>query len=181
MTKYVGNFYSSFDLPALTNTVENIEGDRRVFDGSYFDMSKPGFSNILENWTKAEYDLNSIEWFNFYSGVHFENSISEHFGSLFNAKPIKVWISKILPGKCFPYHWDADTNTSSYIEGKMVRYQMFIEDYKLGHFFVMDDVTLTGYKAGDVYLWDDYRVWHAGGNIGLEPKYIFNFLGINND
>jgi hypothetical protein len=42
----------------------------------------------------------------------------------------------------------------------------------------MDDVTMTGYKAGDVFQWHDYREWHAGGNVGFRDKYIFNFLGI---
>jgi hypothetical protein len=181
MTAYIGNYKEHFDFETLVNTVKSCEGDRRVFDGSYFDMTKPGFGEIMNNWSEAKYDLASIEWYNFYSGVHFSKDVGEKFESLFNATAIKVWISNIRPGKCFPYHWDADTNTEKYIEGKMVRYQMFIEDYKLGHFFVMSDTTLTGYKQGDVYKWDDYKEWHAGGNIGFTPKFIFNFLGIKND
>lgn len=181
MTTYIGNYKDHFDLDSLANTVKSTAGDRRVFDGSYFDMSTAGFSDVMDNWAKANYSLKSIEWFNYYSGVHFPQEISDRFGSLVNATPVKVWISNIRPGKCFPYHWDVDINTEKYVDGKMVRYQMFIEDYQLGHFFVMDDMTLTGYKQGDVYMWNDYREWHAGGNIGFTPKYIFNFLGISND
>jgi hypothetical protein len=178
MTLYLGNFQNQIDITQILSEIKNSKGDRRVFDGSYFDMTKPGFDIILDNWKKSDYQLSMIEWFNYYSGIHFNKIHSELFGSIFNAEPIKVWISEIRPGKCFPYHWDADYDTKKYIEDKMVRYQMFIEDYKIGHFFVLDDITLVGYKSGDVYKWKDYRVWHAGGNIGFESKFIFNFLGI---
>jgi hypothetical protein len=181
MTIYTGNFKNDIELVNLLEEVKSSNGDRRVFVDSYFDMTKPGFNIIMDNWQKAGYELSAIEWFNYYSGTQFNESHTTKFGELINAKPVKVWVSEIRPGKCFPYHWDADTNTDSYVEGKMVRYQMFLEDYKPGHYFVMDDCTLTGYKAGDVYMWDDYRVWHAGGNMGFSTKYIFNFLGISLD
>jgi len=181
MTKYIGNFSEQLKIKNLLATVKETTGDRRTFEGTYFDLSKPGFTEIMDNWSKAEYNLSSIEWFNYYSGIQFSKSYASEFGNLVNAEPVKVWISEIKSGKCFPYHWDVDTDTSMYVEEKMVRYQMMLEDYVLGHFFVLDDITLTGYKMGDVYQWDNYKDWHGGGNISFTNKYTFNFLGKHND
>lgn len=180
MTKFIGNYSKDIDLSAIITEVKSSAGDKRVFDGSYFDMSKGGFKEIMDQWLAAGYDMGSIEWFNYYSGQQFNASHTDKFGQLFNAIPVKVWVSEIRPGKCFPKHWDADSDTSEYVEGKMVRYQMFLEDYKIGHYFLLEDLTLVGYKAGDVFQWQDYKEWHAGGNIGFEPKFIFNFLGFAN-
>ena len=181
MTVYIGNFSESINLDQLVKEVKQNKGDRRTFQDSYFDTSINEFNNILTNWNDAEYDISCIEWFNYYNGVQFSTEYTKIFSSLVNATPVKVWVSEILPGKCFPYHWDVDTNTSLYVGNKMVRYQMMVEDCVLGHYFVLDDVTLTGYKKGDVYKWNDYKEWHGGGNISFVNKYIYNFLGISND
>lgn len=177
MTQYIGNFSEFIDLNKLIEEVKQSSGDRRTAQESYFDKNVADFNEILNNWKNAEYDVSCIEWFNYYNGVQFSTEHTNIFSSLINAEPIKVWVSEILPGKCFPYHWDVDVNTSTYIENKMVRYQMMLEDCVLGHYFVLDDITLTGYKKGDVYKWNDYKAWHGGGNISFVNKYIYNFLG----
>jgi len=177
MTTYIGNFANLINIDDLLQEVKSSNGDRRIFEDSYFDVTKPGFSDIMNNWRQADYKMNHIEWFNYYNGVQFSNSYTEKFAAAVNATPVKVWISEIHPGKCFPYHWDVDLDTSNYEEGKMVRYQMMMHDYILGHFFVLEDKTFTGYKKGDVYMWNDYREWHAGGNISFTKKYMYNFLG----
>jgi len=178
---YQKNIANLIDTKGLLRTIKSAEGDRRSYDPEFFNLAVEGFKEVSDNWANAKYDPSSIEWFNYYSGVHFSNGFTKEFASMFNAEPIKVWVSEIRPGKCFPYHWDVDTDTSKYVEGKMVRYHMHLDDYKFGHFFVLENEYLSGYKAGDVYRWSDYRVWHGGGNIGETPKYIFNFLGIDND
>lgn len=169
------------DTKTLLETVKQATGDHRTFDESFFDLDYAGFKEVSDNWTKAGYDESSIEWFNYYSGVHFDESYTSKFAEAVNATPVKVWVSEIKPGKCFPYHWDVDKDTSRYVEGKMVRYHMYLDEYKFGHFFILENDYLSGHAAGDTFKWRDYRVWHAGGNIGAEPKYIFNFLGIQND
>lgn len=181
MAEYLGNYKNSFDLKALLDTVNSKNGDKRTFSGETIPINEPGFNEICQNWIDAGYNFDAIEWYNYYLGKDFSEEIGDSFGKIFNARPVKVWISKITPGKLFPIHWDVDKNTVRFVDNKMARYQMFIDDYHHGHFFVMDDATLTGYAAGDVYKWNDYREWHAGGNIGFLDKFIFNFLGISND
>lgn len=181
MTQYLGNYKSQFNLDEILDEIKSSSGDQRTVSKETIPINDSGFAEIVQNWIDAGYNFEAIEWFNYYSETHFSKKFTDKFGLCFNAKPIKVWISKLRPGKIFPIHWDIDKNTSNFIDNKMVRYQMFLEDYHHGHFFVMDDATLTGYKSGDVYKWRDYREWHAGGNIGFVDKYIFNFLGIEYD
>lgn len=178
---YITNVKDIFDLETLYKQIQSSNGDFRSFEDKYFDFKDEDFAEIAENWKNAGYEKSSIEWYNYYSGEHFLQEFAEKFSEIFNAKPVKVWVSKINPGKCFPYHWDADKDKSRYVEGKMVRYHMHIKDYSFGHFFILEDEYISGYTAGDVYKWKDHTVWHAGGNIGAEPKYIFNFLGVIND
>lgn len=176
--RYVDNFNDRLDIKSFFEHVAAQEGDRRSFEKQFFDLDSPGFVEIADSWNTAGIQPSSVEWFNYYSGVHFDEEFTNQFADLVGAIPVKVWVSKILPGKFFPRHIDVDYDTEKYVEGKMVRYHMHITNHSFGHFFVLEDLYIAGYKPGDVYQWRDYRVWHAGGNVGQVPKYNFNFLGI---
>lgn len=177
MANYITNASNKIDCNQLLKDISYLPGDRRIIDPNFFNMNDSKFENIGDLWNRAGYDTNSIEWFNYYSGVDFITDYSIKFGNLFNADPIKVWISKILPGKCFPRHWDADYKEDQYHGKQLVRYQMFLKDYEFGHVFILEDTPIVGYKMGDVWNWRNHLVWHGGANIGFTPKYIFNFLG----
>lgn len=177
MAEYITSVADRIDCDQLLDTVYHLDGHRRTFDKSFFDISDSKFGNIGNLWERANYNTNSIEWFNYYSGSDFPEQYSIDFGNLFNADPVKVWISKINPGKCFPIHWDADYNEEQYSGKTLVRYQMFLKDYEFGHIFILEDVPILGYGKGDVWKWRNHTVWHGGVNIGFKPKYIFNFLG----
>jgi hypothetical protein len=177
MAQYIDNISDRLDCNLLLETISSTSGDRRTFDPNFFDIADPKFGTIGDLWNRAGYDVNSIEWFNYYSGKDFPEQYSLDFGNLFNADPIKVWISKIRPGRCFPRHWDADYKEDQYKGKQLVRYQMFLKDYEFGHIFILEDTPILAHKQGDVWRWRNHLVWHGGANIGFKPKYIFNFLG----
>ena len=47
---------------------------------------------------------------------------------------------------------------------------VFLEDWKPGHYFQVDNVGVVNYKAGEYVLWAP-DVPHAASNIGVEPRY----------
>jgi hypothetical protein len=171
------NISDKFDCDELLSIVKDQPGDCRTFDPSFFDLNDKKFGSIGDLWNRAKYENSSIEWFNYYSEKDFPEQFSKDFGDLFNADPIKVWISRINPGKCFPRHWDADYKEDQYTGKELVRYQMFLKDYEFGHIFILEDIPILDQKKGNVWKWRNHLVWHGGANIGFEPKFIFNFLG----
>jgi hypothetical protein len=44
-----------------------------------------------------------------------------------------------------------------------------------GHIFIVDDECLVNKEQGSTFKWSSRKLWHAGTNCGLVPKYIFNF------
>lgn len=177
MAFYVGNISDKIDCDTLLSTVKDFEGDKRTFDLNFFNLDDPKFGQIGDLWKRAKYENTSIEWFNYYSGKDFPEDYAIQFGNIFNADPVKVWISRIMPGKCFPRHWDADYEEINYEGKQLVRYQLFLRDYQFGHIFILEDTPIIDQKQGDVWQWRNHLVWHGGANIGFENKYIFNFLG----
>lgn len=177
MLDYKGNISDHMDFDQLLSDIKKQQGDLRLFDPKMFDLADPGMRMMGDLWSRAGYDPSSIEWFNYYSGKHFDAAYTEKFSELFGCQPLKVWVSEIRPGKFFPRHWDVDTDVSSYEGKKLVRYHAHIQDYKFGQFFQVENQMCINYQKGDVYKWSSYDVWHGGGNIGMKPKYTFNYLG----
>lgn len=65
--------------------------------------------------------------------------------------------------------------------GLHVRANIFLEDYRLGHFLQYIDeqeqyVTATNWKAGDGFLWDS-KPLHLSANAGFEFKYTLQVSG----
>lgn len=177
MTTYIGNIADKIDCDSLLAIVSNAEGDKREFDPKFFDLSDSRFKQITDLWERSGYTKGSIEWFNYYSGKDFPEEYTNQFSDIVNADPIKVWISRIRPGRCFPRHWDADYKEDEYKGKDLVRYQLFLRDYVFGQVFILEDTPIIGQKKGDLWRWRNHLVWHGGSNIGFENKFIFNFLG----
>ena len=95
-----------------------------------------------------------------------------------------VTVSSILqpPGNVIPWHRDTffqinkrfpdDTRTK-------VRANVYLEDWKMGHFLQYDDTVHTHWNAGDGLLWDS-SVEHVGANAGMQPKYTLQVSGFLN-
>ena len=66
------------------------------------------------------------------------------------------------------------TPTNS-IKNKLVRFYIFLEDWKQGQFLFANDSVLQ-WKKGDIYCWDD-TVLHGSANVGLHPKIGLTITG----
>lgn len=176
------NLNDIIDCKMILNQVCNSAGDFRSIETLSFKSDNKEASEIFQNWIDAGYDKESIQWWNYYCGKHFDESLILDLCDHFNVIPKKVWVSKIEPGHCFPLHWDIDEDSSRYYNEnqnpEFLRLQIHLDDYKFGHVFIIEDTPTIDHKIGDCYIWRDYKAWHGGANIGFEDKFQLNFLGI---
>jgi hypothetical protein len=85
---------------------------------------------------------------------------------------VEVWFVRLDPGDVITLHQDAyDVSAKDH-----VRYTMYLQDYAPGHIFIHSDTIVVDYKAGDIYKFDDALVWHAAGNLGLQPRITAQIL-----
>lgn len=92
-----------------------------------------------------------------------------------------VTVSTIMqpPGSTIPLHRDTfyqikkryPNNTRT-----IVRANIFLEDWKLGHFLQYDHIVDSNWKQGDGHMWDS-TVLHIGANNGMENKYTLQVSG----
>ena len=58
--------------------------------------------------------------------------------------------------------------------GDKLRYHCHIGKPVPGHIFIAHDRALYNQPQGTTYCWKSRKLWHAGSNVGLEPKYLLN-------
>ena len=59
---------------------------------------------------------------------------------------------------------------------EVYRAVVFLEDWKSGHYFEMDDQAIVNWRAGDFIMWQG-DVPHAASNIGIEDRYTLQITG----
>lgn len=136
------------------------------------------YRDVINIWKTAGYDLEKIQWYDYYPGVHFDIDVQNKFADIVNADPRRVFVSELWPGRCVPYHWDVEDKEKEWLaEGDLVRYACFMDKPQFGHVLIIEDELFYNAKEHDVWEWDNYKNWHAGANCGSEPYYLFHFLG----
>lgn len=120
-----------------------------------------GYSNL--HFTGLMYDMKNKmpDWTN-------------KFFELFEGKNIGLSFYKMETCNILPTHQD------TYHKYKILhnikdnlsiwRAIIFLEDWKLGHIFEIENDPITKWKAGDYVLWQ-YDTPHMAANIGLNPRY----------
>ena len=92
-----------------------------------------------------------------------------------------VTVSSILqpPGQTIPWHRDTFYQIKKrYPEDTrmLVRANIYLEDWKIGHFLQYDNVVDSNWKQGDGHMWNS-EVLHIGANSGMENKYTLQVSG----
>jgi len=92
-----------------------------------------------------------------------------------------ITVSSILqpPGCVIPIHRDTFFQINKrYPDRKelKVRANIYLEDWKMGHFLQYDDVVISNWQAGTGFMWDS-NVLHIGANAGMEDKYTLQVSG----
>lgn len=96
-----------------------------------------------------------------------------------------ITVSSIFqpPGCVIPWHRDTFYQIKTKHPNRketMVRANVYLEDWKIGHFIQYEDTISTHWKQGQGWLWDS-EVLHLGANAGMEPKLTLQVSGFLND
>ena len=76
-----------------------------------------------------------------------------------------------------PWHADFTDNEARLLSnGNVLRFTCHICEPKWGQILVLEDKVFHMEEQGNVYQWTDWQDWHGGMNMGLEPKFLFNFM-----
>lgn len=130
---------------------------------------------VMGNWLSAGYKYKNIFWENFRTGNELSESLATEFAKIVNAVPLRVFITRIVPGVTAPWHYDVLPDYSEY--GEVVRYICFIHKAIPGQIIAFKDVTFYNEDIGNIYKWDDTKQWHAAANASLQPYSLFHFEG----
>lgn len=165
--KYVGNYawWIQTDLISKLDK-EEIEGKTKLHDEGRW-VGHPA----LEPYTKktkvyAKYPEQSFQQFFSISEPLKDNPIKlPEFPQTRNE--ILWWIVKLKPGQYQTVHQDPHLFTAT----NPVRYTMYLQDWQPGHIFIYKNKTISNYKAGDLFEWDDSLGEHAVVNLSNTNRY----------
>lgn len=92
-----------------------------------------------------------------------------------------ITVSSIMqpPGNTIPLHRDTFYQIKKQYpdnDKTIVRANIFLQDWKTGHFLQYDDVVDADWKQGDGHMWDS-EVLHIGANNGMHNKYTLQISG----
>lgn len=105
------------------------------------------------------------------------------FFSIFPGKQVGITFFKMKVSNILPTHVDT---YKRYIEVNNIknphsikRAIVFLEDWKSGHIFEIENRPITDWKAGDFVLWN-YGTPHMAANIGVDPRYTLQITFVDN-
>ena len=92
-----------------------------------------------------------------------------------------ITVSSILqsPGCVIPWHRDTFYQIGQRFPDRTelkVRANIYLEDWKIGHFIQYQDTVDTHWRQGQGWLWDQ-EVPHLGANAGMQNKYTLQVSG----
>ena len=96
---------------------------------------------------------------------------------------ISVSVIKQEPGNIIPKHRDMFFKIRVQypnVETELVRANIFLEDWKSGHYIEFDEQPHTHWKANEGFILNQ-DVIHLSANAGLEDKYTLQISGFYND
>lgn len=161
------------DYNSVKSVVERSEGnwrDNPELLGSYHD--------VINTWDQAGYNLEEIEWWDYYPGEHFDIEIQNKFAEIVDAQPLRVFVSDVRPGTNAPYHWDVEDKEQEWLaQGELKRWVCFMDKPRWGTVLILEDEAFHNVPQGQIWEWDSYRSYHAGTCMGIHHQYLFHFLG----
>ncbi len=147
-------------------------------DKDKWNLETPGYIEIYKLWENANFNMSSIKWTNFYPGAGYSEEVDQKMCAHLGITKLRAWISRIDPGYCAPWHWDVDDNEEEYLtHGPLQRYSCFISKPAPGHSFQLGTHCYSNQEQGTLIKWGNYKEWHAGSNVGLQPKFMYHLIG----
>jgi hypothetical protein len=159
---------------SIINKLSKLPGKEIILNRNV--LTGTEYETLFNMWDSAKYNKDSIKWTNYYA-TDYGFTIEKYFESMLAVTHIRSWISRIDPGYNAAWHYDIDSNEEEYLKlGKLRRFVCFIGEPAVGHISIVENECFYNQVNGSVYEWNNYRAWHAGANVGLIPKYQYNFL-----
>lgn len=105
----------------------------------------------------------------------------ETLGAMLNMRIETIATIRQRPGQVLPWHNDhfykIIENNPEVDKTRIVRANIFMEDWKTGHILQIDNEVISNWKKGYGFIWSS-GVYHLSGNLGLEDKYTMQISGI---
>jgi hypothetical protein len=160
-----------------------IEGEIKPFwDNNFKNFSytkQPAKNEEIERWRYMGYSHKSFTG-SMYGGKNLmPNWVWEISNSLELYKPGFVFY-RMKTGDIMPTHVDHFEKYCEIFEverWQVKRAVVFLEDWKIGHYFDIGEKAIVNYKAGKYVIWDCDEP-HFAANIGTEPRYTLQITGI---
>lgn len=146
----------------------------------YINLSYQKNNNVVQKNRSDEYENQNI-LFSKIGYTEYNTEYYQAFIDLFTDKSISV--IKQLPGQTIPLHTDTFHVLSSKLNvdpRDCIRILVFLEDWKTGHYFEINDRPILQWKKGDEVI-INYGEKHLSGNMGIEPKYTLQITKNKND
>jgi hypothetical protein len=173
--KFIGNSCESVNWKLYINSLDLKNGRKRGKDHQDDIHDNPKVAELQKVWEKAGYTDNpAVGWIDY--EISFD--MVQQFADWLGVTPIGGWVTSVPPGYCVPWHPDyTDQETELLSKGQVLRFTCHIGEPKWGQVFVLEDHAFHMEAQGNTYQWTDWQDWHGGMNMGLEPKFLFNFMG----
>ncbi|MFO7744962.1 MAG: hypothetical protein R6V36_06240 [Psychroflexus sp.] len=117
----------------------------------------------------------------YYQAFDMPADIKEFAASLFPRCSISVM--RQPSGQTLPSHEDTFyrfANTHNIDPYDCVRINIFLEDWRSGHYFEINDTPIVSWKAGEaVVIYRDEP--HLSGNMGMTEKYTMQITGVESE
>ena len=138
-----------------------------------------GYTWVLSNGTpETDYYKvhNTIHYHHFSPNISWVDEFAKKHFSKFSITIIKQMPGMVIPSHVDKYYYFKRQHQVP-DDVKICRANVFLEDWKSGHYFEAGETPIVKWKAGDYCILDD-SVWHRSGNFGDEPKYTAQVTGI---
>ena len=116
-----------------------------------------------------------------YNALMDEGNTQLDFSHLLPWKNIGWNFYKFEPGKWLRPHKDHFIFYKKFnrlqTDEKIMRCNIFLQDWKPGHVFGVEDKVITHWKKNDYFMWDS-TVEHWAGNFGTEDRYTLQLTGL---
>jgi hypothetical protein len=173
--KFIGNSSSVIDWQTLMLELKQQIGRNRGSEQQDDIHHNPKVAELRKTWEHAGYENNlSVGWLDY----DCPQEVVDKFAEFLNVTVIGAWITSVPPGYCVPWHYDiTDDEQELLAVGTPLRFTCHISEPAFGQVFILEDHVFYNEPQGDVYQWTDWQQWHGGMNMGLQPKFLFNFMG----
>lgn len=156
-----------------------------IWDTSFTNFNyqfKPVPNFQIEKWQNSGYNHTS------FNGTMFNNQKLMPdwcftIAKKFNLSNPGFVFYKMKTNDIMPVHIDHYENYCKIFNvdaSQVWRLIIFLENWKSGHYFEIDNNAIVNWSSGDYVFWKN-NVPHAASNIGLEPRYTLQITGIVND